>query len=269
MRNLILAGVIAVLAMAVAATGASADGQGSPDECLDGVSEPGDSYTAPDGFTVDGICIKSGQLHTGELNIGDDWGCYIIGGLGTQTVTVSKESDGPDCQDVSHIDIILTICTDQCDPPGCDPEPCDPPTDPCELDPGSCEEITIVCVNGVFVEAPADQATSDCDPIRICVDGESMTVTEFVAAQTEGAEVGSCTPSEDPPPEDPTPEPAPVEQIEEVAAVQEVAPVEEVAALPSAGYGDSSETSILWILTFGALLVGFGGSTVVAVRHRK
>jgi hypothetical protein len=112
---------------------------------------------------------------------------------------------------------------------------------------------------------------SDCDPVRICVDGESMTVTEFDAEGLDG-EKGSCTPSEEPPPPPPTiteePTPEAVEEPEE--AVAEVSPaVDEVVALPAAGYGESSTTTYAWAAVIAVALLGVGGATAVAIRPRR
>ena len=94
----------------------SADGAGSPDECLGGATVTGSiqgtddevTFTAPDGQVVSGVCIKSGQLHTAPLTDADSNDCYTISGVGTDTVTVTRIGDGPDCQAISHVDATLT-----------------------------------------------------------------------------------------------------------------------------------------------------------------
>ena len=248
---------------------ASADGPpGSPEECEDGPTDSGNVGTAPDGFVIDGVCIKSGSLHTGVITE-SEFDCYNIAGLGTGEVTVTKDFDGPDCQDVSHLDLIVSeVCEEDCEP--CQ-EDCDPPTDPCVVDPDSCIPVTEVCVDGEVTEAPENEATGDCDPVRLCVDGESITVTEFDAENDpdlEDADPGSCVPGDEPPPSTPPP----VEEVEEVVEEQPVeevlAVVEEVAALPSAGYGDTaSGSSFAWALALAAGLVSLGGASMVAVRR--
>jgi hypothetical protein len=109
---------------------------------------------------------------------------------------------------------------------------------------------------------------NNCDPVRLCVDGESMTVTEFAAESLDG-EKGSCTPTENPPPTTTT---VTVEQPQaepEEEAVAEVSPaVEEVVALPSAGFGRSgSNYSSMALAAF--LLIGIGTSGLLLARRHE
>ena len=125
--------------------------------------------------------------------------------------------------------------------------------------------IESACVAGDFVDQPVNlQETNDCDPVRICLDGESMTVTEFDAEKLD-AEKGSCTPGDDPPPPSVTEE-EPVEEVE-VAVLEPAPAVEEVAALPAAGYGTGSDARIAWTLVLGLALIGVGGVTVLIARR--
>jgi hypothetical protein len=116
------------------------------------------------------------------------------------------------------------------------------------------------------------KATPDnnCDPVRLCVDGESVTVTEFDAESLDG-EKGSCTPTSDPVITTVSTEPAPtpVEELEQVVA--EVSPAtDEVVALPSAGLGDPSGGANFGLIGLLAVtVVGFGGTTALMVRARK
>jgi hypothetical protein len=280
MRPLILAAFLAVFAVGAAASGVSADGNGSPNDCLGGPSVEGDpiaTYDAGAGNQVDGVCIKSGanmfdgNKHSDVLDNGTyEEGCYEVSGVSTQVVTVERLLSGSTCQAISHIDVILSVCGAQCAPCETDCEPCeDPcePVDPCEEDPGLCEELQNVCIDGQVVEGTADEATNDCDPVRLCVDGESVTVTEFDAESLDG-DPGSCVPTEPPPPTTTTPEPTP-EPTQEVEAVQEEAPIEEVAALPSAGSGGSGGGSAAWGIGAAALLISLGGVIAVAARPRR
>ncbi|MBI2330183.1 hypothetical protein HYU94_02240 [Candidatus Daviesbacteria bacterium] len=97
-------------------TYASADG--SPAECEnpDAKSEGNDntlSHTAPEGTTISGVCIKSGEnmfggaSHSGLLGDGAyENGCYSVSGIGTGSVTVTRTGDPSDiCQALSHIDV--------------------------------------------------------------------------------------------------------------------------------------------------------------------
>ena len=99
-----------------------ADGNGSPTECLTAVDVQNDnpvlnsvSYTDPEGYAVTGVCIKSGNnmfggtMHSGVLTQNGDYenGCYTVSGIGTATVTVTHNGSGRNCQDISHIDIVV------------------------------------------------------------------------------------------------------------------------------------------------------------------
>jgi len=68
------------------------------------------TFTAGPGEIVDGVCIKSGDLHTGVLGNGlHENGCYRVSGVGTRTVTVQRVGNpGPDCQGISHVDVLVS-----------------------------------------------------------------------------------------------------------------------------------------------------------------
>jgi hypothetical protein len=130
-RGRVFAGVGGVLAVLGAillvvtlwgggSTPALADGEGSPSECDSdpgsvngGVTGTDDLVTAsaPSGNVVTGVCIKAGQLHTGPLANGTHFACYVVSGVGTQTVTVTRVGSGPDCQAISHIDVLFERAT--------------------------------------------------------------------------------------------------------------------------------------------------------------
>ena len=317
MRPLLLAVFLSMAAMMLMIGGASADGSGSPAGCEGGPSTTGDpvaTYDAGDGNTVDGVCIKSGanmfdgNKHSSVLTDGlyED-GCFDVYGVGTQVVTVTRLGSGSNCQAISHIDLILSSCGLPCypeceqgceenpcdvqDPPAeCTPDPCDDPEPPLECDPltevcfegeiievpesqapedtGDCDTVRL-CIDGQFVTVPDDTAaTDDCDPVRLCVDGESITVTEFEAAQLDGDE-GSCTPGDIPPPPPGNPEnpPEPVDEVE--AIVADVSPVvEEVAALPAAGYGATANGNVAWTTGLGLALISIGGIATILIMRR-
>lgn len=71
------------------------------------------SYTAPSGQIVSGVCIKSGSgmfgdSHSESLTNGTyevSGTCYTVSGVGTQTVTVTRNFDANTCKGISHIDV--------------------------------------------------------------------------------------------------------------------------------------------------------------------
>jgi hypothetical protein len=125
-----LFGLTVVLAAATLAVVASADnsklyadGAGSPPACDDGPNVEGSvtgtddsaSFDVGAGNVVTGVCIKSGSTggHSGPLGngsysgtFGPD-GCYVVTGVGTQEVTVTRIGSGPECQAISHIDVLF------------------------------------------------------------------------------------------------------------------------------------------------------------------
>jgi hypothetical protein len=127
----VLAGVGGVLAVLGAillvvtlwgggSTSALADGEGSPAACNDGPNVDGSispasddlaTHTVAAGNVVTGVCIKAGQVHTGPLANGTHFACYVVSGVGTQTVTVRRVGSGPDCQAISHIDVLFERAT--------------------------------------------------------------------------------------------------------------------------------------------------------------
>jgi len=68
---------------------------------------------------ISSVFIKAGSEQTGdgcflyETDTND--GCYTIGGINSQTVTVAKIGDGDDCKDISHVEFVLD--------PGSSPSP--------------------------------------------------------------------------------------------------------------------------------------------------
>jgi hypothetical protein len=111
------------------ATMVRADGNGSPEACLDktvnvlgsqggtdnGGSEDLATVDVGAGNTVTGVCIKSGNnmfsgnQHSGVLGNGTyENECYTVVGVGTQEVTVTRIGEGSNCQGISHIDVVFT-----------------------------------------------------------------------------------------------------------------------------------------------------------------
>jgi len=127
-----------------------------------------------------------------------------------------------------------------------------------------------VCVDGdqgVDALSFRNPETGDCDPIRVCVDGQNFLVTEF-EQQESGLATGDCIPYE-PPPVPPTPPtittpPAPVQQV--AAAVSEVLP----ARLPSTGMGPGeNSSSFSWAAAVTATLLALGGMTALVARRKE
>ena len=74
------------------------------------------TFTAPGGSTVTAVCIKSGQVHSGQLGNGTYGSpfaasCYIVSGVGSQTATVIRIGESPACQELSHIDAYYSAVT--------------------------------------------------------------------------------------------------------------------------------------------------------------
>lgn len=99
-----------------------ADGAGSPEACKTGVqavkSPTGDEWiydTKDEDLVVEGVCIMSGakmfdgNKHSGVLANGTfEDNCYTVEGVGTQVVTVKRIGDeGPNCQGISHVDVLV------------------------------------------------------------------------------------------------------------------------------------------------------------------
>jgi hypothetical protein len=112
---------IALISLSVGAKPVRADG-GKTKECRDAsirsYQSGNDSqitYNAPEDKVISGVCIKSGvnmfgDSHSGPLGNGTyEDGCYLVEGAGTGSLAVKKLKDGPDCQDISHLDIYLSF----------------------------------------------------------------------------------------------------------------------------------------------------------------
>jgi hypothetical protein len=121
------AGTLAVVASSDSSN-LYADGAGSTPACDDGPNVDGSigppavgtgdeiSHTVSGGNVVTGVCIKTGggaeghslPLGNGSFSgtFGPD-GCYVVSGVGTPTVTVTRIGTGSDCQELSHIDVLF------------------------------------------------------------------------------------------------------------------------------------------------------------------
>lgn len=110
--------ISAVVAGALLLPGDQALGKGndSPAECTN-ADHPGkvSTFTAPPGEVITGVCIKSGdntfpgdKQHSELITTNGTFGnndCFVVSGIGTSTVTVTKNPQASDCKTVSHIDV--------------------------------------------------------------------------------------------------------------------------------------------------------------------
>ncbi len=113
------AGLVALaLGLGLSTGPALGDGADSPDICKVGAtvngSNPTTTVTAPSGFVVASVCIKSGDDSFGSLKhsaliVSDGaYGsnnCYTVAGIGTGMVTVTRGASPP-CKDISHVDYV-------------------------------------------------------------------------------------------------------------------------------------------------------------------
>jgi von Willebrand factor type A domain len=136
----------------------------------------------------------------------------------------------------------------------------------CSEIPPSSTPSSLVCVDGHSVASgEGTVATNDCAPVRICADGESMTVTEFeyhklLADSSLDVSRGSCTPQEGPPPTQtpPTPIPpilVPTQEVQGIVATPTPEVIVESVTPPSTGDGGlvRGGTSPLYVPAVGAL----------------
>ncbi len=103
---------------------------GRNDECedadvgsIDPLNDNVATYTAS-GNTITGVCIKAGSRpfgdgHSDSLGNGTYWdnSCYTVSGVGTSTVTVTRNYSSRVCQAISHIDVYLEDSQDPTDTP--------------------------------------------------------------------------------------------------------------------------------------------------------
>jgi hypothetical protein len=134
--------------------------------------------------------------------------------------------------------------------------------------PGFC--IVTICEDGnPGVEAPVNEAadTGDCDPVRVCVDGQNFLVTEFEQAE-EDLDTGDCPGFEE------TPPPPTTTTITTTTTLPPAAPVEPAAevlpaALPATGMGPGETSSgFSWGAAAAVVLLGLGGGTALLARRR-
>lgn len=107
--------LVFVLMMTVWAGPALGVGQGTCDTGYDEKYEGSGPFnlTAPDGMVFTQVIIKAGSDQSaGEACnyfTSDSSGCYSVSGIGTDTLSVSKIGSGPECKDISHIEVFYGI----------------------------------------------------------------------------------------------------------------------------------------------------------------
>jgi hypothetical protein len=80
------------------------------------------TFTAPAGQVVTDVCIKAGT----QADLPAGTGCYVVTGIGTPTVTVTRIGSGPECKEISHVDFFTGPGPTPTPPPT--PTPTPPPT---------------------------------------------------------------------------------------------------------------------------------------------
>jgi hypothetical protein len=103
---------------ALTARPVSADGEGSPTACLDttagvtgsinSTSDDLATFTAESGEVVTGVCIKAGNYHSDVITANGAVAgtCFVVAGIGTPTVTVTRSGSSGECSGLSHIDVV-------------------------------------------------------------------------------------------------------------------------------------------------------------------
>ncbi|HJR90307.1 MAG TPA: SpaA isopeptide-forming pilin-related protein [Aeromicrobium sp.] len=103
---------------AMTAQPVSADGEGSPTACLDttagvtgsinSTSDDLATFTAPTGEVVTGVCIKAGSFHSDVITANGPVAgtCFVVAGIGTPMVTVTRSGSAGECSGLSHIDVV-------------------------------------------------------------------------------------------------------------------------------------------------------------------
>jgi hypothetical protein len=75
------------------------------------------TVTAPTGEAVTGVAVKAGTQcwftprgATGSYTISVEGApCYVIAGLGTAIATVTRVGSGPECKDISHVELVSGV----------------------------------------------------------------------------------------------------------------------------------------------------------------
>jgi hypothetical protein len=159
----VAAATIAASFLLVKSTGVSAN-PGKKSQCADAdyrSYESGDEdemvFQASEGEEVTGVCIKSGinmfdSGHSGVVGNGTyEDGCYLVEGVGTSEVKVTRLKEGRYCQGLSHLDIYTK--DHECEEPT--PTPTDVPESTPTPTPTQSPEPTVT-VTPTPTEVPED-----------------------------------------------------------------------------------------------------------------
>jgi hypothetical protein len=97
------------IALAIFAAGEAADASHNTGHCGGVLKDEHSpfSITAPNGYVIEEVFIKGGVNCFGPAGNGIIFNtipCYLVSGVGTQTVTVTQIGPGPICKGISHIE---------------------------------------------------------------------------------------------------------------------------------------------------------------------
>lgn len=138
-----------------------------------------------------GICIKSGSNmfgggHSGILGNGDyENSCYSVSGVGTNNITVTRNSDSNTCQGISHIDINY-IATTSTPTPFVTPSPSATPSASPSMTPSPTPVVTGT-PSGTPTSTPTQKPTFTPSPTPV--------ITATPSPSTKPTPVVTSTPS--------------------------------------------------------------------------
>ena len=200
------------------------------------------TFTAPVGSTITAACIKSGQVHSGQLGNGTYGspfaaGCYIVSGVGSETVTVIRIGAGPTCQEISHIDAYYSAVTPTATSTPVTPTATSTPVTPTATSTPVTPTATNTPVTPTATSTPVTP-TATSTPVTPTATSTPVTPT---ATATEAIAQAFGTPP----------------RISEVS----------VSRLPSAGHGGGGDRHGGWLTIVGLAVGLLGVATVFATRR--
>lgn len=74
-------------------------------------SGPDFSYTAPSGYKISKVCVK-GSTELQYFTADGDNGCWKVSGIGGNSCSAVKISDGSSCHDISHVSFLREQVTE-------------------------------------------------------------------------------------------------------------------------------------------------------------